>query len=115
MPKQKLDDAEVCACIQQVSGERMPQTWGLTRFLMPTFLPSCGRSVACRTGPWEPGFSQEITILTALASASRCAVAQKLGREHHLPGPLSLPFPHPNQHPLAVDIGEFELQRFGTT
>src|ERR1035437_9037341 len=38
--------------------------------------------------------------------------SQQFGREHDLPGPLAFACPHQNQHPLAVGVGNLEMERF---
>ena len=81
---------------------------------MPAFLPSLRQSGAggrihrtARLVAWEQ------PVFRFIPATIDPQQLQKLGGEHHLPGKLPLAFPHVDQHALTVDVGDFELLRFG--
>jgi hypothetical protein len=117
MPQQHLDGAQFSASIEQTRGKEWRSTCGLSRLAMPNCLHK--HSQVIRTpdayiGPVRP-FSGKEPVLRLPPTPVSAQQLQQLGREHDLTWIASLALADVDDHPLAVNVSDLQIEGFLAT
>jgi hypothetical protein len=116
MAKQQLDAAQIGSGIEQMGGEGVAQYVGAERFsdakLLAQLLTGDAGPV-CNHGPVRPP-SRKKPLLGLTPAPVQTQNLQQLRRQHDLARKLALALADVDDHPLAVDIGDLQVQSFLT-
>ena len=116
MAEQQLDAAQIGAGIEQVGCERMSkhmrtQRLGDTQLLAQLLTGDPDRVL--KQGPVRPLSGKE-PLLGLAPSPIEAQQFKQLGRQHDLARELALALANVDDHPLAVDVGDLQVQCFLT-
>src|SRR4051794_9125418 len=117
MAEQQLDAAQISPCIQQMCRERVAQNVRAQRLFDTKLLTQllADDTNRVRLQRLSRPFPLKQPVLWLAPAPVHTQDLQQLRRQHDLTGKLALAFADVDDHPLAVDIGHLQIQRFLAT
>ena len=115
MARAELNGANLCASFQQMCGKRMAQRMGRNGFLQARAAARLLTGLLQGTrGDRSTGqLAGEKPVARMLCFPVRPQERQQRGREHDVAILAAFALVHANHHALTIDVGDFQMGRFG--